>query len=136
MGLVMTKIRLTNFEDVRKQQGTARSIEIEALVDTGAINLAIPEEVAEALGVPVVRRRRIRVADGRSFEADVVAGLQVEILGREVTAEAIVLPRGATALLGAVQLELLDLVVVPSTGEVVPNPAHPDGPILPLLQAG
>jgi len=36
------------------------------------------------------------------------------------------------ALLGAVQLEMMDLVVVPKTGEVVTNPANPDGPLLPF----
>jgi len=30
---------------------------------------------------------------------------------------------------------MMDLVVVPATGEVITNPAHPDGPILPMLSA-
>jgi hypothetical protein len=34
-----------------------------------------------------------------------------------------------------VQLEMMDLVVAPATGEVITNPAHPDGPILPMLFA-
>ncbi len=56
-------------------------------------------------------------------------------MGRGVGGDAIVLPKGTKPLLGAVQLELMDFVVVPSTGEVIPNPAHPDGPILPMLRA-
>jgi predicted aspartyl protease len=42
------------------------AIEAEALADTGAIAMAIPEDVAEQLGAPVVRRERVRVADGRA----------------------------------------------------------------------
>ena len=62
-----------------------------------------------------------------------IAGMvAVEVLGRQVTGEAIVLPRGSRALLGAVQLEMMDLVVVPTTGEVITNPEHPDGLELPL----
>jgi len=33
-----------------------------------------------------------------------------------------------------VQLEMMDLVVVPGTGEVITNPEHPDGPTLPLYK--
>jgi predicted aspartyl protease len=88
--------------------------------------------VAAKLGAPVIRKRRVRVADGGSIDADVVGPLQVEVLGRDVTAEALVLPAGSRPLLGAVQLELMDLVVVPRTGEVIPDPENPDGPVLPV----
>ena len=53
----------------------------------------------------------------------------VGMFGRDMFGESLVLPRGATPLLGVVQLEMLDLVVVPKTQEVIPNPAHPDGPV-------
>jgi clan AA aspartic protease len=140
MGLVMTKIKLINFEDVRRAERgsippeTIRSTEIDALADTGAIELAIPEEVVEALGLPIIRRDRWTVADGRSVELAVAGMVEVELLGRSVTVETIVLPRGSRALLGAVPLELMDLVVVPRTGEVITNPEHPDGKVLPLYR--
>jgi clan AA aspartic protease len=142
MGFVMTKVRLTNSWDLdRARRGEVpfaqvRSVEIEALVDTGAINMAIPEDIAEKLGASVRRARRVRIADGRSLEVFDVGPLDIELLGPGMTGEAIVLPRGTTPLLGALPLEYLDLVVVPSTGEVITNPAHPDGAIIPLLQAG
>jgi hypothetical protein len=78
----------------------------------------------------------VRVADGRSITVQRAYGLVIEVIGRSVGGDALVLPESTTPLLGAVQLELMDLVVVPSTGEVIPNPAHPDGPILPMLRAG
>ena len=74
------------------------------------------------------------MADGRAVELPIVGMLSVEVLGRRVTGEAIVVPAGSRALLGAVQLEMMDLVVVAGSGEVITNPAHPDGPVLPLYR--
>src|SRR5262245_6196627 len=141
MGLVMTKVRITNSHDKLNAdaglipQDRVRSIEINALADTGAIAMAIPEDMAETLGAPVVRHATVRGRDGRSLPIVYVGPLEIQVLGRGMTGDAIVLPRGTTPLLGAVQLEMMDLVVVPATGEVITNPAHPDGPILPMLSA-
>jgi clan AA aspartic protease len=137
----MTTVRITNSTD-KGMAGyglipadSVRRVEIAALADTGAIVMAIPEDIAEKLGAPVVRQATVRVADGRSIPVVYVGPLWIEVVGRGMTGDAIVLPRGTTPLLGAVQLEEMDLVVVPSTGEVITNPAHPDGPVLPMLSA-
>jgi clan AA aspartic protease len=141
VGLTVVKIRLSNLRDLhRAEEGTiplesVRTLEIDALADTGAIALAVPEEVADALGARIISHDRVRVADGRSLEVPIIGGLRVEILGRVMTTDALVLPRGTRPLLGAIQLEFLDLVVVPKTGEVITNPAHPEGPTLPLYSA-
>ena len=138
MGLTMTRVKLSNSFDLEQARlGTiapkdVRSVEIDALVDTGAINLAIPEDVAERLGARALRKRRVRVADGRSLEVHDVGPLDIELLGRGMTGDAIVLPRGPTPLLGALPLEYLDLVVKPATGEVTTNPDHPDGALIPM----
>lgn len=137
----MTKVKITNMVDRQMAADglipadRVRSIELEALADTGAIAMAIPADVAERLGASVVRKDTVRVADGRRLQVDYVGGLWIEVLGRSMTGDAIVLPRGTTPLLGAVQLEMLDLVVVPSSGEVITNPANPDGPVIPMLSA-
>jgi clan AA aspartic protease len=141
MGLVMIKVKITNVIDLQNAESglipreRVRSVEVEALADTGAIAMAIPEELAAKLGGPIVRHDTVRVADGRTIPVDYMGALWIEVLGRGMTGDAIVLPSGTTPLLGAVQLEMMDLVVVPATGEVITNPAHPDGPILPMLSA-
>jgi clan AA aspartic protease len=141
MGLVMVKVKLTNYSDIvdaragRIPESAVRSVEVEALADTGAINMAIPEEVAEKLGAPVRRTRRVTLADGRSMEVRDVGPLDIELLGRGMAGDVIVLPRGTRPLLGALPMEYLDLVVVPTTGEVITNPEHPDGALIPLLAA-
>src|SRR5690242_6128450 len=98
MGLVMTKVKITNMVD-RQNAATGlipadrvRRIELEALADTGAIGMALPEEMAQVLGASVVRQATVRVADGRRLSVDYVGPLWIEVLGRCMTADAIVLP--------------------------------------------
>jgi hypothetical protein len=95
----------------------------------------VRQDIAEKLGAGVVRSRRVTVADGRSLLVHDGGPLDIEVLGRGMTGDAIVLPRGTRPLLGALPLEYLDLVVIPSTGEFVTNPEHPDGAVIPLLAA-
>jgi clan AA aspartic protease len=140
MGLVMTKVRLTNLIDQRDAkagripEGAIRSVEIEALADTGAICLAIPQDIADRIGAGIVRRTTVTVADGRVIDAAYVGPLDIEVVGRSMTGDALVLPAGTMPLLGAVQMELLDLIVSPPTGEVIPR--DPDRIVLPLLRTG
>jgi clan AA aspartic protease len=135
MSLVMTTIKLSNSLDLSNAKrglitpDSVRSVEIEALIDTGAFGLCIPEEAADLLGVEVFTHRPARTADGRTIEVPVVGPIELEVLGRSMTGDAMVLPHGTQALVGAIPLEYLDLVVVPRTGEVIGNPAHPDGPV-------
>jgi predicted aspartyl protease len=142
MGLIMVKMKLTNVFDLERVQAgqlsleAVRAVEVEALADTGAISAAIPEEIAQRLGVPTFRTGTVRVADGRSLSVRWVGGILFEVLGRTALGEAVVLPPGTQPLLGAVQLEVMDLVLVPGTGAVITNPAHPDGPVVPMLRAG
>jgi clan AA aspartic protease len=138
MGIVMVKIKLTNYVDlVNAESGLispdqVRVVEIDAMADTGAIRLALPEDVVERLGLRREGSEGVRLADGRRLRLPLAQGIRIELLGRRAECDALVLPAGTTALLGAVPLELLDLVVVPSTLEVITNPAHPDGPVFPL----
>jgi clan AA aspartic protease len=139
MGKVMIKVRLMNPNDWwykqwgRLRPDQVRSLELDMVVDTGAVMAAIPEEVAEALELPRRNYKKpVRLADGSVRELEVV-GVAFEILGREEQSSFLVLPRGTTPLLGHVPLEILDLVVTPSTGEVTTNPAHGGQWILDML---
>ena len=140
MGKIMTKLKVTNntdFENSRQgliRPDQLRSVEIDALVDTGATMLALPEEVVAAAGLPVHGHRNIKDALGRISEVPWVRGVLIEILGREMTCDALVIPRGATPLIGQIPLEGLDLVVDPKTQEVRVNPASPDVPLMDLMR--
>lgn len=53
-------------------------------------------------------------------------GVRVEILGRDMTADALVVPAGNTPLIDQVQLEYLDLIVDARNRELRTNPRSPD----------
>jgi predicted aspartyl protease len=105
MGKVMTKIRVTNMVDRRYardgliQPEQIRSVELEALVDTGATTLALPADVVASLGLSEIERRQVKMANGAIEELSVVGDLMVEILGRKGSCEAFVLPAGTTPLI-------------------------------------
>jgi clan AA aspartic protease len=135
----MTRIKITNNTDRDNAakhlitEAEVRSVDIEALVDTGATHLALPGGVIDRLGVPVAGARRARDARGVVVEIPWVGGLRIEILGREMTCDALVLPDGASPLIGQIPLEGLDLVVDPRSREVRVNPLSPDMPLIDLM---
>ncbi len=140
MGKVMTRIKLTNLVDAGNAHGGAlppekvRTLELDALVDTGATLLALPEDAVDKLGLRQFDWRKVRLADGGIRELALVGDLQLEILGRRMTCDALVIPAGSTALIGQMQLEALDLIVDAKSREARVNPASPDVPLLDLLR--
>ena len=141
MGKVMEKIKLTNSYDEDKvssgywQPEQVRSLEIEALVDTGATMLMLPADVVERLGLKEKGRRKVRYANGKEDEVPWVGGVRLTLLGRDMIASALVEPAGTTALIGQIPLEELDLLVDPKSRSLKVNPASPDAPLLDLLSA-
>jgi clan AA aspartic protease len=135
----MTHLKISNTTDLHyAAEGViapeaVRSVETEALVDTGATMLALPEDLIEPLGVPVLGKRKVKDARGFTVEVAWVGPLRIEILGREMHTDALVLPAGATPLIGQIPLEALDLVVDPKSRELRVNPESPDVPLLDLM---
>ncbi len=138
MGRVMNRIRLTNANDHanvlegRIPPEEMRSVELDALVDTGAMLLAIPEEAAAALGVSVLGVETARLADGSPLAVRRVGPIRLEILGRHMSCDALVLPTGTITLIGQIPLEALHLIVDPAKQELRLAPGEP---IMDLLAA-
>jgi len=134
MGEVRGKVRLTNaFDAMRFETGEigeneVRWVEADAMVDTGAVATVIPQEVADELGVGIRTHRATRYADGREDTVGVTFPLFVEIEGRDTTEECLVL--GDEVLVGQTVLEKTDLLVDCTNARLVPNPEHPDHPVL------
>jgi clan AA aspartic protease len=141
MGKVVTLLKLKNLVDEQNAQrgliplAEVRSLELEALVDRGATTLVLPEDAVTALGLSELRRSDVRLADGSTRRVPWVTGLLIEILGRNMSCHALVMPAGSTPLIGQIPLEALDLVVDPKSREVTVNPASPDIPLLDALRA-
>ena len=136
MGDVRVKIRLTNAaDDSRARRGEikreqVRSVEIEALVDTGVVRCVLPLKVKEQLGLATAFKKRVRYADGRSEEVDLTEPVLIELEGRPLYEDCLVL--GDEVLIGQTALEATDLFVDCVGGRLVPNPDHPNSVILPV----
>jgi predicted aspartyl protease len=100
----------------------------QARIDTGATRSILPPFVAEPLGLIRLSRTEAHYANGFLEEGDVTEPFLVEILDRLTSDDAMVL--GEDVLLGVTILEKLDLLVDGARQRVIPNPAHPDQPVL------
>ncbi|MCA1603817.1 MAG: clan AA aspartic protease [Acidobacteria bacterium] len=134
MGEVRVKVTLTNAGDeimVRRGLLTAdkiRSYEADALVDTGAVRSVLPIHVVQRLGLATVGKTRATYANDLTEDVDITEVVGIDINGRRTTEETLVL--GSEVLIGQTVLESLDLLVDCISHSVVPNPAHPDQPVI------
>jgi len=136
MGEVYVDVTLTNAGDEilhRRKKLPARQIrrvKVRALVDTGAVRLVLPSNIAEKLGLDRIDKQAARYADGRLEEVDLTEPVYVEILDRRTSDQALIL--GDEVLIGQTILETTDLQVDCLNRQVIPNPAHPNQPVLPV----
>ena len=121
MGVAKARIRLEN--PTRPNQ---QPLEVEALADIGALFLCVPEEVPLQLQLEATSQKEVTTADGRRALCPYVGPIRVQFEDRECYVGAVVL--GDEVLLGAVPMEDMDLVVVPSLKKVTANPLHPNFP--------
>lgn len=106
-----------------------RKMPVTALVDSGAVFMIIPGHVALQLGFDLdeVSTRAVVLADGSRKPVPVVGPLRVHFGDRYCDLSALVL--GDEPLLGAVPMEMMDLVINPSTQTLTVNPASPYRPV-------
>ena len=121
MGLVHTSITLRN-----PRHPELRPLEVQALVDTGAMHLCIPEHVSIQLRLERLQDREVITADGSTRLCPYVGPIEVRFENRGCFTGALVL--GDEVLLGAVPLEDMDLVISPSMRSVTVNPNSPNIP--------
>lgn len=110
----------------------ARKMSVRALVDSGAVFMIIPQHVALQLGFDLeeVSTREVVLADGSRKQVPMVGPLRVHFGDRYCDLSALVF--GDEALLGAVPMEMMDLVLQPSTQSLTVNP---ESPYIPLALA-
>ena len=136
MGLVYANIQLVNFadetlcEDGYLQKKNVRSINVDVMADSGAIRLVINENTRKKLGLKVRSRITVTLADGSKKDLDYAGPVKVVFRDRFCITDAFVLDGDEEMLLGAVPMELMDLVIIPSKNTLDYNPSHPDGPVL------
>lgn len=96
-----------------------RSLEIEAMVDTGAGYTIVPARLLQELGVTPIDTIRLVLADGRQVEYD-LGEARATIDGRSIPSLVVFGENDARALLGAYTLEGLRLAVDPSNRTLIP----------------
>lgn len=117
-------------------QDEVKRLFINILVDTGSYMLAINESIQQILQLPVVERKRARLADGSVIECNVVSPVELRFKNRRSVCSALVLPGNTEPLLGAIPLEEMDVLIHPLRQELIVNPEHPDYAQLSLKLAG
>ena len=121
MGYVHAKIALSN-----PRESDLSPVEVDALVDTGALALHIPEHLVVQLRLIEKGKREVTTADGKSMPVSYVGPVQIDFDGRTCFTGALVL--GDSALLGSIPMEDMDLVVNPARHTIEPNPKSPNMP--------
>ena len=134
MGYVHAEIELTNEGDVEMNyrgllpENEIRRVTTRALVDSGAWDLVINEEVQRRLNLRVLGKQTVRLADETLLEVDIVGPVRLHFEDRSTILDAVVLPATAEVLLGAYPLEGLDAFIDPKRQKLLLNPKSPNNP--------
>jgi len=94
---------------------------VEALVDTGSSDTAIPEDVLKGLGINPTGTRQFRLAD-ESLVTYPIGQARVRLRGQELVVLVAFTPKGTMPLLGATTLETFGLGVDPVGRELMEVP--------------
>ena len=127
MGKIIERVKLTNLFNPNK------SVEVEAVVDTGATMVVLPKDIVEALELRKVREVKVRYANNKVETKPIYGVVTIELKGRSANLDVLVEEKGSQPLIGQVLLELLDLVIEPKTRKLIPNPASPEMPMMEIL---
>ncbi|MDM9585714.1 clan AA aspartic protease [Nostoc sp. GT001] len=131
MGAVRVKIKLTNaIDEALVSRGMLnpnmlRVYETEALVDTGAVRTV---SIVQQLGLRIRGQQIAQYANGSEESIGVTEPVIIELAGRETTEATLV--TGNIVLLGQTVLETLDLLVDCRNQRLIPNPEHPNYPVM------
>jgi clan AA aspartic protease len=138
MGLTYATMELTNqYDEYKYEEGllpfdAIRRWSGEFMIDTGAIRMAINEDIKEKLGLKNDMMMNVALADGSIKQVEMTGGIKVRFGDRTCYTDAFVLPGCTEPLLGAIPIEGMDLVVIPSENKLEYNPKHPDGALFSL----
>ena len=99
-------------------------VDVEALADTGAVYLIIPEHIRLQLGLEEGSNKEITLADGSKKMVPYVGPIETRFKNRIAYVGAVVM--GDEVLLGAIPMEDMDLVVLPQQRRVDINPLNPN----------
>jgi len=124
MGETRVDITLKNISDETRckhgliSEKDIRTVEVKALVDTGAVSIVINEDICQKLGLQIEGMRFATLAGGNKVNCKITEGVRICWKNRDAICQAVVLPEGET-LLGVIPLEFMDLIVDPVAEQLV-----------------
>jgi clan AA aspartic protease len=133
MGYVNTKITLKNFDDAKQArrgnlpEDKIRQATIDVMVDTGATTLIINEELFKQLGLDIMGKREITLANDAKETCKMTEPLEIHWEDRSVAMSALVIDDASEFLLGVLPLEGMDLMVDTVNHKLIG--AHGDQPV-------
>ena len=119
MGLVFSEIQLRN-----PSKSKLEPIQVQALADSGAVHLCIPEHIKIQLQLEEVSQKEVTLADSSKKLISYVGPIELKFKNRIGFAGALVI--GEQVLLGAIPMEDMDLIVIPSSRQLMVNPNSPN----------
>ena len=119
MGLVNARVTLKN-----PRQPNLAPIEVDALADSGSVHLCIPEHIRIQLQRDESDKKEVILAGGSRKLVPYVGPLELHFANRVGFAGALVM--GDQVSFGAIPMEDMDLVVIPSTRSLEVNPKSPN----------
>ncbi len=134
MGEVRVNIKISNAIDVGMarrgllSREQVRSVDVEAVVDTGAVRSCMPVDVKEKLGLETQRHINAQMANGQTESVELTEATYIDIMDRLATESFLVL--GSEVLLGQTALESTDLLVDCNRQRVITNPDHPNSAVI------
>ena len=129
MARTFVEVQVENYDDIVLRDLAAspdrevRRQEVRALVDTGCALLCLHKSTIEKLGLRMARSAPVRTANGPVVRG-IYEAARITILGRQYLAEVMEVSDDVPDLVGYIPLENLDLVVDPTTDQVIPNPEN------------
>lgn len=142
MGEIKVQIELENTADrywfLKKKitEKEIRKYNTKAIVDTGAVMLALPQDIVEELGLEAVRTVVVSYANEEREERPVAGPVTIKIGKRFMNTDCVVGPPLSEALIGQVILEELDLIPDCQRQTLTPRPESPIYPSLKMKQMG
>lgn len=131
MGMVYADITLINGDDLALAkrhiigEEEVRQMTVNMIVDSGAYQMAINENIQAQLDISFIEKRKLIMADGSVKEFDVVGPIHVKFKNRTAICSAVVLDGDNEPLLGAIPMEEMDVIIHPRRQELLVNPDHP-----------
>lgn len=99
-------------------------VAVDALADSGALHLCIPDHVRLQLELEPIDSKEVTLADGTKKLVPYVGPIEVRFKNRVGFVGALVM--GDQVLVGAIPMEDMDLIVIPKTRTVDVNPDSPN----------